>query len=98
MTTKQQLAGPAPAKKESNMTVRVPGYTTLTGRPETILRLLDETRIWDKVEGNDYIDSIIEAVERLWEYRLEVTGDTYEARALSLLKELDKYGLITIEE
>lgn len=80
------------------MTVRVPGYTTLTGRPETILRLLEETRIWDKVEGNDYIDSIIEAVERLWEYRLEVTGDTYEKRAMSLLKELDKYGLIEIEK
>ena len=80
------------------MTVRVPGYTSLTGRPETILRLLEETRIWDKVEGNDYIDSIIEAVERLWEYRLEVTGDTYEQRAMSLLTELDKYGLIEITE
>ena len=87
-----------PPRKENNRTVRVPGYTSLTGRPETILRLLEETRIWDKVEGNDYIDSIIEAVERLWEYRLEVTGSTYEQRALSLLKELDKYGLITIEE
>ena len=80
------------------MTIRVPGYTTLTGRPETILRLLEETRMWDKAEGNDYIDSIIEAVERLWEHRLDVTGTTYEQRALSLLKELDKYGLITIEE
>ena len=80
------------------MTVRVPGYTSLTGRPETILRLLEETRIWDKVEGNDYIDSIIEAVARLWEYRLEVTGDTYEERAMSLLTELDKYGLIEITE
>lgn len=80
------------------MTVRVHGYTTLTGRPETILRLLEETRIFDKAEGDDYINSIIEAVERLWEYRLEVTGDTYEQRALSLLKELDKYGLITIVE
>ena len=80
------------------MTVNVPGYTTLTGRPEAILRLLEETRIWDNATGDDYIDSIIEAVERLWEYRLEVTGNTYEQRALSLLKELDKYGLITIEE
>lgn len=80
------------------MTINVPGYTTLTGRPETILRLLEETRIFDKAEGNDYIDSIIEAVERLWEYRLDVTGDTYEQRAKSLLKELDRYGLITIEE
>lgn len=80
------------------MTIRVPGYTTLTGSPKAILRLLEETRMWDKVEGNDYIDSIIEAVERLWEYHLEVTGDTYEQRALSLLEEMDKYGLITIEK
>lgn len=80
------------------MTINVPGYTTLTGRPETILRLLEETRIFDKAEGDEYIDSIIEAVERLWGYHLKVTGDTYEKRALSLLKELDKYGLITIEE
>lgn len=80
------------------MTIRVPGYTTLTGRPETILRLLDEARIFDKAEGNDYINSIIDAVWELWEYRLEVTGDTYEERAMSLLQELDKYGLITIEK
>lgn len=80
------------------MTIHVPGYTTLTGRPETILRLLEETRIWDKAEGNDYIDSIIEAVGRLWEYRLEVTGETYEERAMSLLTEMDKCGLITIEK
>ena len=80
------------------MTIRVPGYTTLTGRPETILRLLEEARIFDKAEGNDYINSIIDAVWELWEYRLEVTGDTYEERAMSLLQELDKYGLITIEK
>ena len=78
------------------MTIKVPGYTTLSGRPETILRLLEETRIWDKVEGNDYINSIIETVERLWGHRLEVTGETYEERAMSLLNELDKYGLIKI--
>lgn len=80
------------------MTISVPGYTTLTGRPETILRLLEETRIFDKAEGDEYIDSIVEAVERLWGYQLDVTGDTYEQRANSLLKELAKYGLITIEE
>lgn len=80
------------------MTIKVPGYTTLTGSPKAILQLLEQSRIWDKAEGDDYINSIIEAVERLWEYRLEVTGDTYEQRALSLLKELNKYGLIKIIE
>ena len=80
------------------MTIKVPGYTTLTGRPETLLRLLEETRIWDNATGDDYIESIVAAVEQLWGHRLDVTGDTYERRAMSLLKELDKYGLIKIEE
>lgn len=80
------------------MTVKVNGYTTLTGRPEAILRLLEETRIWDNATGDDYIVSIVEAVERLWGYKLEVTGDTYEQRAMSLLRELDEHGLIKIEE
>ena len=81
------------------MTIKVPGYTTITGRPETLLRLLEETRIWDNVaSGDDYITSIVEAVEQLWGHRLEVSGGTYEQRAISLLRELDKYDLITIEE
>lgn len=80
------------------MTVKITGYTTLTGRPEAILRLLEETRIWDNATGDDYIVSIVEAVERLWGYKLEVTGDTYEQRAMSLLRELDEHGLIKIEE
>ena len=80
------------------MTVKVPGYTTLTGRPEAILRLLEESRIWDNATGDDYIVSIVEAVKQLWGYSLEITGDTYEQKSMSLLRELDKYGLIKIEE
>lgn len=80
------------------MTINVSGYTTLTGSPTTLLRLLEETRIWDNADGEDYVVSIVEAVEQLWGYRLEVTGDTYEQKAMSLLRELDKYGLIKIEE
>ena len=80
------------------MTIKVPGYTSLTGRPETLLRLLEETRIWDNATGDDYIASIVEAVENLWGHRLEVAGNTYEQKAMSLLRELDKYGLIKIEE
>ena len=80
------------------MTINVPGYTTLTGKPETLLRLLEETRIWDNATGDDYIVSIVEAVERIWGHHLEVTGNTYEQKAMSLLRELDKYGLIKIEE
>ena len=80
------------------MTINVPGYSTLTGHPETLLRLLEAARVFDKAEGGEYIESIVEAVYQLWGHRLEVTGDTYKQRALSLLKELDKYGLIKIEE
>lgn len=80
------------------MTIKVTGYTTLTGRPEALLRLLDESRVFDKAEGNDYIERIVAAVEQLWGYHLEVSGDTYERRAKSLLKELDRHGLIKIEE
>lgn len=80
------------------MTIHVPGYSSLTGSPVALLRLLEEARIFDKAEGDDYIASIVEAVGQLWGHRLEVTGDTYEQKAMSLLRELDKYGLIKIEE
>lgn len=80
------------------MTINVSGYTTLTGKPEVLLHFLEESRIWDNATGDDYIVSIVEAVEQLWGYQLEVSGDTYEQKAMSLLRELDKYGLITIEE
>ena len=80
------------------MTINVSGYTTLTGRPDVLLRLLEESRIWDNADGDDYIVSIVNAVEQLWGYRLEVSGNTYEQKAMSLLRELDKYGLIKIEE
>ena len=80
------------------MTIKVPGYTTLAGRPEALLRLLEESRIWDNATDDDYISSIVEAVGQLWGHRLEVAGDTYEQKAISLLRELDKYGLIKIEE
>lgn len=80
------------------MTIKVPGYTTLTGSPKAILHILEQTRIWDNATRDDYIQSIVEAVERLWGYRLEVTGETYEERAESLLRELAKHDLITIIE
>ena len=80
------------------MKINVPGYSTLTGCPETLLQLLEETRIRDGAEGDDYIDRIISAVEQLWGHHLEVFGDNYVSRAKSLLIEMDKHGLIKIEE
>lgn len=78
------------------MTVNVPGYTTLTGRPETILRILEGTQMWDAAAGDDYIEKIKEAVERSQGIHLEAAGDTYEQRAKNLLAELAKHGLINI--
>ena len=79
------------------MTVRVPGYTTLTGKPETILRLLEDSQMWDGAHGDDYINKVQEAVERTQGVHMEITGDTYEERAASLLQELARLGLINIE-
>ena len=79
------------------MTITVPGLTTITGRPETILRLLEETQVWDAAAGDTYIEKIQEAVSRAFEIHLDVNGSTYAERAASLLKELAKHDLITIE-
>ena len=78
------------------MTVTVPGYTTLTGRPATILRLLEETQVWDGASGQDYIEKVQEATKRFYDIDLSVTGETYEERAESLLQELAKNNLIKI--
>ena len=79
------------------MTVTVPGYTTLTGRPETILRILEDTQMWDSATGDAYIEKVQEAVERTRDIHLQVEGSTYEQRAKSLLHELARNGLINIE-
>ena len=80
------------------MKVKIPGYSSLTGSPETILRLMSEARWYDHLQGNDLIDDIIHTVWRAFGVGLQVTGDTYAERAESLLRELNKANMIEIEE
>ena len=80
------------------MTVSIPGYSSITGQPTTILAVMQESRMFDTPKGDAYIDTVIADTKRLYEVNLIVTGDTYEERAESLLREMAKANLITIKE
>ena len=80
------------------MTVTIPGYSTLTGQPAAILKLMQEARFFDTPEGDEYIQTIVKDSERLFGITLKVEGETYEERAESLLREMAAHNLIKIEE
>lgn len=80
------------------MTVTIPGYSSIMGQPTTILEVMQHARMFDSPEGDAYIDTVVADVKRLYEVNLIVTGDTYEQRAESLLREMAKANLINIEE
>lgn len=80
------------------MRVTIPGYSTLTGSPEVILRLLEDARKLDSLTGDDLINEISSTARRAFEIDLQVTGETYAERAESLLREMDKNNMIHIEE
>lgn len=80
------------------MRVTVPGYSSLTGSPEAILRLMQEARMTDDLSGEELIQEISHTAWRAFGIGLQVTGDTYAERAESLLREMDKNHMITIEE
>lgn len=80
------------------MKVRVPGYTTLTGTPVAILRLMQDARIMDHASGDDLIEEVCRTAWRAFGIGLQITGDTYAERAESLLREMDKNQMINIEE
>ena len=80
------------------MTVKIPGYTTLSGQPATILRLMQDARMFDAAGTPDeYIAKIKQAAWSFYGIALNVTGDTIEARAESLLQEMGRNHLIEIE-
>ena len=79
------------------MTIRIPGHSTLSGRPETILRAMADARYFDHPEGEAYIEAVVADARKL-EIDLHVTGDTYEERAASLLREMAKHHMIILEE
>lgn len=80
------------------MKVKVPGYTTITGNPETILRVMHDARIMDNLAEEDLIEEIQHTAWRAFGIGLQVTGDTYAERASSLLHEMNKNHMIEIEE
>lgn len=80
------------------MKVRIPGYTTLTGIPVTILKMMQDARVLDDLAGDDLIQEIRSTAWRAFGISLQVSGGTYAERAESLLREMDKNSMIEIEE
>lgn len=80
------------------MTVTIPGYSSITGHPITILTVMQNARMFDSPKGDAYIDAVVADTKRLYGVKLTVTGDTYGERAESLLREMAKADLIKIEE
>lgn len=80
------------------MRITIPGYSTLTGTPETILRLMQDARKLDDKSGDDLIEEIRRTAWRAFGIGLQVQGETYAERAESLLREMDKNSMVKIEE
>ena len=81
------------------MTIRIPGYTTLSGRPAAILRVMQDARMFDSAGTPDeYIAKIIQAAWSFYGIALNVTGGTIAARAESLLREMSRHGMIEITD
>jgi len=80
------------------MKITIPGYSTLTGTPETILQLMQDARVLDEIGGDELIENITRTAWRAFGIGLQVSGDTYAERAESLLHEMDRNQMIKIEE
>lgn len=80
------------------MKATIVGYTTLSGNPVTILQMMQDTRVFDDLRGDEYIESVQQTAWRTFGIGLQVTGDTYEKRAESLLRALAANEMIIIEE
>lgn len=80
------------------MTITVPGYTTITGNPVALLRIMADAQIFEEpTTMQRYIDKVTEDAKRLG-IDLHVTGNTCPEKAESLLRELAANNMITIEE
>ena len=81
------------------MVIKIPGCSTLTGKPETIINLLKEARYLNSpADGDDYIETLRADIWRCFGVELQVTGETYAERAASLLREMGRKQLIEIKE
>ena len=80
------------------MKITIPTYSSITGTPEAILQIMQDARFFETATGDDYIDAIMHDSWRFFGIGLHVTGNTYAERAESLLREMAKANMITIEE
>lgn len=80
------------------MKVNIPGYTTIIGQPAAILQVMQDARMLDELSGDELIEEITQTAWRAFGIGLQVTGDNYEDRAESLLREMHKNHMINIEE
>ena len=81
------------------MTINIPGYTTLSGRPAAILRVMQDARMFDSAGTPDeYITKVVQAAWNFYGITLNVTGDTLAAPAESLLHEMSRHGMIAITD
>ena len=81
------------------MTVTIPGYSSLTGKPATILQLMRDAQILNpEMSTADCIEAIQERAWNFFNIRLVAKGKTDEERAESLLRSLEKNNMIIIEE
>lgn len=79
------------------MTVKVPGYSTLTGTPEAILSVMQAASFTPEI-SEDYIKSVQEHAQRFFGIHLDITGETYAERAESLLRALANHHMIELTE
>lgn len=80
------------------MKITIPTYSSITGTPEAILQIMQDARFFETATGDDYIAAIQHDSWQFFGIGLQVTGETYAERAESLLREMAKANMITIEE
>lgn len=81
------------------MKVHIPGFSTMTGSPITILKLLQDARFFKEAQSlDDYIVEVQQMVWRIYNLEMQVTGSTTAERAESLLRELNRHKLLEMED
>lgn len=82
------------------MTVTVPGYSTVSSRPLAIVSLLRESAYIGKPGRtiDEYIASVQDYAESIFGVHLNISGNTMEVRAESLLREMNRFEFVIIEE
>lgn len=79
------------------MKIYIPGYSTVEGKPETIIRIMQHGRRLDSTEPlEEFIQTVQQDVFRIYNISLCVDGETIAEKAESLLHGFAKINLIDI--